>query len=100
MDRDSSLIARSPFGRLGTAVLVAVPVMFLGYFFLYPVVAITVRGLTPGGTFSPDVIFEVVSSSSLQGVATFTLYQAVLSTLLTLMAGLPAAWVFARLDFP
>jgi thiamine transport system permease protein len=100
MDRDSSLIARSPFGRLGTAVLVAVPVLFLGYFFLYPVVAITVRGLTPGGTFNPDVIFEVVSSSSLQGVATFTLYQAVLSTLLTLIAGLPAAWVFARFDFP
>ncbi|MEE8457100.1 MAG: iron ABC transporter permease [Acidimicrobiia bacterium] len=100
MDRDRSLIARSPFGRIGTAALVVVPTLFLAYFFLYPVIAITVRGLTPQGVFNPDVILDVLSDPTLQGVATFTLYQAVLSTFLTVITGLPAAWVFARFDFP
>lgn len=100
MDRDRSLIARSPFGRFGTAALVVVPTLFLAYFFLYPVIAITVRGLTPQGVFNPDVFLDVLSDPTLQGVATFTLYQAVLSTFLTVITGLPAAWVFARFDFP
>jgi thiamine transport system permease protein len=100
MDQDRTLIARSPFGSFGTAALVAVPMLFLGYFFAYPVVAITVRGLTPDGVFTPGVFIDVISSSSLQGVAAFTLWQAVLSTILTLLAGLPAAWVFARFSFP
>jgi len=100
MDRNRTLIARSPFGRFGTAAIVAVPTLFLGYFFVYPVVAITARGLTPEGVFTPSVFIDVVSSASLQGVAAFTLWQAVLSTLLTLLMGLPAAWVFARFSFP
>lgn len=100
VDRDRTLIERSPIGSFGTAALVAVPTLFLGYFFVYPVVAITVRGLTPDGVFTPGVFIDVISSSSLQGVAAFTLWQAVLSTLLTLLAGLPAAWVFARFSFP
>jgi thiamine transport system permease protein len=100
MDRNRSLIARSPFGRLGTITVIAVPTVFLAYFFLYPVIVITVRGLTPDGVFSPGVFWEVLGDPTLQGVAAFTLWQAVLSTLLTLLAGLPAAWVFARFDFP
>ena len=100
MDSNRSLIARSPFGSVGTAALVAVPTLFLGYFFAYPVVAITVRGLTPDGGFSLGIFNEVISDPTLQGVAVFTLWQAVLSTLLTVIAGLPAAWVFARFDFP
>jgi len=100
MDRDRSLITRSPFGHLGTGALVVIPTLFLAYFFVYPVVAITVRGLTPEGVFNPAVLLDVLSSRTLQGVAAFTLWQAVLSTLLTVAVGLPAAWVFARFDFP
>ena len=100
MDSDRSLIARNPFGRWGTLVMVAVPMLFLGYFFLYPVIVITARGLTPDGVFSPRIFADVVLDPTLRGVAAFTLWQAVLSTVLTLVAGLPAAWVFARFDFP
>jgi thiamine transport system permease protein len=100
MDHTRSLIARNPFGRLGTTAMVAIPALFLGYFFLYPVVAITARGLTPDGSFSPRILSDVVLDPTLRGVAAFTLWQAVLSTILTVMVGLPAAWVFARFDFP
>ena len=100
MDHTRSLIARNPFGRLGTIAMVAIPALFLGYFFLYPVVVITARGLTPDGIFSPRIFSDVVKDPTLRGVAAFTLWQAILSTVLTLLAGLPAAWVFARYDFP
>lgn len=100
VDSDRSLVARSPLGRKGTAAIIAVPTVFLTYFFLYPVVVITVRGLTPAGVFDPSIFLDVFTDATLQGVAAFTVWQAVLSTLLTLVAGLPAAWVFARFDFP
>ena len=100
MDHTRSLIARNPFGRLGTTAMVAIPTLFLGYFFLYPVIVITARGLTPDGVFSPRILSDVVLDPTLRGVAAFTLWQAILSTVLTLLVGLPAAWVFARYDFP
>jgi thiamine transport system permease protein len=100
MDRDRSLVARNPFGRFGTAAVIAVPALFLGYFFVYPVVLITIRGLTPEGVFTPGIFIEVLRDPTLQGVAAFTLWQAILSTILTVTVALPAAWVFARFDFP
>jgi len=100
MDRDRSLVARNPLGRIGTAAAIAIPTLFLGYFFLYPVVFITIRGLTPDGVFKPGIFAEVLTDPTLQGVAAFTLWQAILSTILTVVIALPAAWVFARFTFP
>lgn len=99
MDRNRSLINRSPFGRIGTAAFVAVPIVFLAYFFLYPVVMITLRGLSVDGEFGLAVVRDVLEDPTLQGVALFTLWQATLSTILTMLIGLPAAWVFARFEF-
>ena len=100
VDSNRSLIGRSPFGGAGTAAVVAVPALFLAYFFLYPVATITYRGLTTDGRFNPAVLGDILSDPTLQGVAAFTLWQAVISTVLTVLAGLPAAWIFARFDFP
>ena len=100
MDHTRSIIARNPFGRLGTTAMVAIPTLFLGYFFLYPVIVITARGLTPDGVFSPRILSDVVLDPTLRGVAAFTLWQAILSTILTVAIALPAAWVFARFTFP
>lgn len=100
MDQARTLVSRSPVGRASVVAIVAVPVLFLGYFFVYPVIAITVRGLTVDGSFDLSIFNDVVRDSSLQGVARFTFWQALLSTILTVIAGLPAAWVFARFTFP
>lgn len=86
-------------GRALTAIAVAVPVLFLGYFFAYPVIAITVRGLAHGDAGLRGV-WDVLSDRGLQRVAWFTVWQATLSTVLTVAIGLPAAWVFARFSFP
>ena len=56
--------------------------------------------LTLGGSLELGVFQEVVTNRTFQSIAWFTLWQAVVSTVLTLLAALPAAYVFARYDFP
>jgi len=86
--------------RPGRIALAAVPLAFLSVFFLWPLVSIVWTGLAPGGAFDPSAFGEVLTDGSLLGVAWFTLWQAVLSTILTLGVALPGAYVFARYDFP
>ncbi len=73
---------------------VFVPVAFLTVFFLYPVATILRRSLTAGA------VADVFTDAGLRRVAWFTLWQAIVSTVLTLIVGLPAAYVVARYDFP
>jgi thiamine transport system permease protein len=77
-----------------------VPVAFLLIFFLYPVVSIVGRGLAPNWQIDLDPIGRVITDSALRHIAWFTLWQATLSTVLTLAVALPGAYVLARLEFP
>jgi thiamine transport system permease protein len=69
------------------------PLAFLLVFFFFPLSKIL--GLTFGleslGTENLNIVYRVLR---------FTFYQAILSTLLTLLLGLPSAYLFARFDFP
>ena len=76
------------------------PLVFLGVFFVYPVVTILGRGLWPGGALDLDSLGSVWTDGSLRSVVWFTLWQAALSTGLTLALGLPGAYVLSRLEFP
>lgn len=96
MDRHSALTA----SRLGRFTLVAVPLLFLSYFFLYPLLTVLATGLTTDGRPDFGPLRTVFGRSALLNVAWFTLWQAVASTVLTLLIGLPAANVIARYDFP
>lgn len=100
MDNDRTLQPVSVRLRLGRAALVAVPVVFLAYFFVYPLVSITVRGLTVDGSFGLGVVRDVLADPTFRSIAWFTLWQAVLSTVLTVIIAMPAAWAFARYSFP
>jgi thiamine transport system permease protein len=64
------------------------------------VLAILARGLAPEGAFNPLALLDVVRRPAVLDVAWFTLWQAVLSTILTVVAALPGAYVFARFEFP
>jgi thiamine transport system permease protein len=79
--------------RVARVARVAVPLGFLAVFFVWPLLAIFGHSLRPGA------IADVVTDPALRHVAWFTFWQAVLSTLLTLVVGLPAAYVVARYDF-
>lgn len=71
----------------------AVPLGFLGFFFLYPLGAL-LPGTLGGG------LGALLADPYYLGVVWFSAWQAALSTLLTLALGLPAAYVFARYRFP
>jgi thiamine transport system permease protein len=69
------------------------PLGFIGLFFFYPLGRIL--------AYSFDIaIFAPENLQLTSNVLLFTLYQASLSTLLTLIIGLPAAYLFARFVFP
>lgn len=86
--------------RAGRVALVAVPLGFLGLFFAYPVGSILARGLAPGGSLDLGPVGQVFTNPSLRGIAWFTVWQAALSTLLTVLIALPAAYVVSRFRFP
>ncbi|RZE14084.1 ABC transporter permease [Streptomyces albidoflavus] len=77
-----------------------VPVVFFGIFFAYPVAAIVGRGLRQDGAWQFGALGEVLGDPDIGQVLWFTLWQALASTGLTLVVAMPAAYVFARLEFP
>jgi thiamine transport system permease protein len=79
--------------------LAAVPVAFFAVFFVYPVAAIISRGLFEDGSVQLGALSDVLTDPALRRVAWFTLWQACVSTALTVAAGLPAAYCFARFQF-
>ena len=82
---------------LTRAATVALPVAFLAVFFGWPLAAILERSLVADG--SVDVPLDVLRSDATRDVAWFTLWQGCVSTVLTLIAGLPLAWALARYRF-
>jgi thiamine transport system permease protein len=80
--------------------MVLVPVAFLGLFFVFPLASVLDVGLRPGGSLDLRAVREVVTSPATRGVMLFTLGQATLSTVLTMVVGLPGAYALSRFRFP
>ena len=79
--------------------LVVIPLAFLGVFFFYPLAVIVARGLAPGGVIDLSAFGKIAGSPFYLDTLWFTFWQAAVSTLLTVLAALPAAYVFARYTF-
>jgi thiamine transport system permease protein len=79
--------------------LAIVPVAFFLLFFVYPVGSIIGRGLRSDDGWQLGALGGVFTDPGLRRVAWFTLWQAVVSTVLTVAVGLPASYCFARLEF-
>lgn len=90
----------TPRPRAVTAAAFAVPVAFLGVFFAVPVATLVATGLRADGSWQLGTVGEVLTSSSTRSVAWFTLWQALASTVVTVAAALPAAWLIGRVRFP
>ncbi len=91
MNRKSLLVTRY------SLLLWALPLLFLTLFYFYPLTRIFIVSFEDGGI--GEALNKLLTSSYLQRVLRFTVWQAALSTVLTLLAGLPAAWLVARFDF-
>lgn len=76
------------------------PLLFLGLFYFYPLGSILNVSFRreQAGLLAP--FLTVLRSPVLRSVLAFTVGQAVLSTLLTLLFGLPGAYLLARYEFP
>ncbi|MCA2002761.1 MAG: iron ABC transporter permease, partial [Chloroflexi bacterium] len=69
------------------------PLLFLLYFFFYPLTKILSLTFTPAAFTNPGNLSVALNA------LLFTFYQAALSTILTFLLGLPSAVLFSRFDF-
>lgn len=91
MDRGDGGLRRSiRWGRLATA---AIPAVFVAYFFAYPVARILGIGLSEIGVGATGL------EARLLRVGWFTLWQATISTILTLLAAAPLTWAISTYRF-
>ena len=79
--------------RWGHVLVAAVPALFIGYFFLYPLIRILTLGLS-----ELNIGFDGVEARLFQ-VGWFTLWQAVLSTVLTVVVAAPMTWAVSQFEF-
>ena len=92
---------KARFNQTWLAVLLwFAPLVYLLIFYFYPLSAILGASFSrsAGGWLAP--LAQLANSSYLLKVIGFTFYQAILSTLLTLMVGIPGAYLLARYEFP
>jgi thiamine transport system permease protein len=80
--------------RWGWVLVAAVPTLFIAYFFLYPLIRILVLGLSELEIRSTGVEARLIE------VGWFTLWQAALSTVLTLVLAAPMTWAVSNFEFP
>ena len=86
--------------RLLSWTLAAIPLLFLAGFYFYPMAAILRVSFTrEGGPGTPGIL-DTLRQPFFWRVLWFTTWQAAVSTLLTLLAGMPLAYVFSHYDFP
>lgn len=84
---------------LKTLLLWLLPLTFLGLFYFYPLGSILRLSFGRGDEAWWRVFGEMAASPTVRRVFGFTVWQAFLSTLLTLGIGLPGAYLFARYQF-
>ncbi|WP_244304538.1 ABC transporter permease [Leucobacter viscericola] len=85
---------------LGWTLATLLPLGFILLFFVWPVVSLVATGLTNDGQLDLSGIPEVFGDARTWQVIGQTILQAVGSTVISLLLGLPAAYVLYRLDFP
>lgn len=102
MDRDRPPLAKPAAigGRLLWRALLVLPLLFLAVFFFYPLLSIFDLSLRPDGTLDLSGFWRIASTAYYRDTVIFTVYQATISTVLTVGLALPGAYVFTRFAFP
>ncbi|MBN1487283.1 MAG: iron ABC transporter permease [Anaerolineae bacterium] len=80
--------------------LLSLPLLFLFFFYFYPLAEILRASLTWEGGLQLSALLARLAGPPTLKVIGFTFWQALLSTILTLVIGLPGAYIFAHYDFP
>ncbi len=80
-------------------ILFFLPLLFLILFYFYPLVKIILLSLLPEGSWNSAELSKLVNSPIYGRILWFTCWQAALSTIITVLLGLPGAYVFAHFRF-
>ena len=72
----------------------------LGVFFVLPIGGMLQLGFWPDGSFDPGGVVEVFGRERVHRVLAFTAFSAIAGTLVTLVLGVPTAYVLCRLRIP
>ena len=86
--------------RFGRPLAAAIPLAFLGLFLFYPLARVFALGLGPLAAGGWRGLAATARGIGLAGLLASSTLQALASTALSLAIGIPAAYVFARLEFP
>ena len=86
--------------RLALRFLYSLPLLFLVFFFFYPLARILQRSLIVDGQLDLGSVFGTLTAPFVWKVLWFTTWQAALSTLCTVLIGLPLAYIFSHYEFP
>jgi len=87
-------------GGAGRATLLALPLLFLGLFFYYPLAGLVRSGLSGPTGFTLERLIGIFSDGYLRHLLLFTACEALLSTLASVALGLPLAYLLTAYDFP
>jgi len=85
---------------MGFLAVLAIPTAFLLVFYIYPLGSILALSIAPGGKLSLEAVSKLFQTSYYLKTLWFTAWQAMLSTLITVVLALPGAYVMARYTFP
>ncbi|MFO8036106.1 MAG: iron ABC transporter permease [Anaerolineales bacterium] len=94
-----NLSSRSKIQRTLPYILWLLPLGFLGVFYFYPLGNIIQLSFSRGEGNALVSLWNALITPTVRDVLGFTLWQATLSTILTLLLGLPGAYLFARFQF-
>lgn len=90
--------------RLSRRALPSIPVVgamvALGFFFYLPLALLVSRGVVLEGRLHLQPFLEIFQSRYLRRIMLFTVEQALLSTALSIVIGLPMAYLLSVYDFP
>ena len=87
------------YGRYNVFLLAVLPLLFLAVFYFYPLFSIFHKSFFPDGAFLFSKISKLISSLYYFRIFWFTLWQAVVSSMLALILALPCAYIFTKYNF-
>ena len=79
--------------------LIVIPILFFCLFFIYPLISILYHSLDTNSFESSNPFMVLLNDSYYLGRIWFTFWQASVSTILSIMIGMPIAYLFAKYNF-
>lgn len=98
--RPASRVRVSPGWAVVWTLAAVVPLVFLAIFFVWPVAALVAKGFFPDGTPSLAGFEQVFTAQRTWRIVRQTLTQAVAGTIVSVLLGVPGAYVLYRTRFP